>query len=151
MITKKNIFHILIGIAFFHLTACSKSDDPEAQLLKAEGYIIGYHPCMANTTITTSLGKGKGYLIATTEPKPDTLMVYGVPLGMFDIPEEWFSHTGGYLFPVEGRQRFKIRFTYQRATEKETGIYIPCNAMYPAPNIKYLNPEYILVKAEKNQ
>ena len=54
---------------------------------------------MANNTITTSLGKGNGYLVATTAANPDTLMVYGVPVGMFDIPDEWFSVTGGYLLP----------------------------------------------------
>lgn len=148
-ILRRNIFHILmITIAFFQITGCSKSNEGEVQISKAEGYVVGYHPCVVNYTVTTNKGKGKGYLVATTDANPDTLMLYGVPLTMFDIPDEWFSQTGGYLLPIEGRKRFKMRFWYWRASKNEVSTY-PCKAMYPLPYIKYLNPEYIIVKAER--
>jgi len=153
MKTKENLFYILFMIlAAFQITGCSKDDELKVQVLEAEGYVIGYHPCVGNITVTTSKGEGKGYLVATTNAKPDTLMVYGVPVGMFDIPDEWFSRTGGYLLPVEGRKTFKMRFSYQVATEKEKiGLQYACNAMYPLPDIKYLKPEYIVVTTEKTQ
>ena len=150
MITKNNLFRILVVIpAFFYITGCSKDNEPEVPIMEAEGYIIGYHPCVTHSTVTTSRGKGKGYLVATTNAKPDTLMVYGVPVNMFDIPDEWFFHSTSYLLPEEGRQRFKIQFSYQLSVEGSIATQYPCNTMSPPPSFKFLKPEYIVVKAKK--
>lgn len=79
-------------------------------------------------------------------------MVYGVPLNMFDIPDDWFFISGGYLLPEEGRKMFKMRFSYQLSTgTTDIGAQYPCNTMYPTPDqvSPFFKPEYVIVKAEK--
>lgn len=139
-----------ITFAILIFSSCSKKDEPQLQILETEGYLIGYHPCVVHNTVTTSKGQGKGYLVATITPRPDTLMVYGVPAGMFDIPENWFFFSGGYLFPEEGRRKFKVRIAYQSSKEAEIGAQHVCNALWPSPNlIKYFKPEFIVHTAKK--
>lgn len=130
--------------------ACSKSRVPEGPVFEAEGYVIGYHPCVANATVQTKRGKGKGYLVATTGAKPDTLMVYGVPADMFDIPDEWFSDCG-YLLPEKEQKKFKMKFSYQLSEIEFARLFV-CKARCPSPDFtvgKYTPPEYIIIKAEK--
>lgn len=152
---KKNLFIFLVTFfAFYLVNGCSKTDGPEGQVFEAEGYVIGYHPCVTHSTVTTSRGEGKGYLVATTGTDPDTLMVYGVPVGMFDIPGEWFFHSAAYLLPEEGRKTFKMRFSYQASAEgKSIGSQYACNAMWPLAwpieGLDYTVREHIVVKAEK--
>lgn len=79
-------------------------------------------------------------------------MVYGFPVGMLNIPQEWFSQTGGYLFPIDEQSRFKMRFSYQRATDKEKlGLQFPCNARDPQPYARFFETEYVIVKTERTE
>lgn len=153
MKTKKIITPIvLMTISMLLISGCDKTNGLDGPVFEAEGYIIGYHPCVANATVQTSHGEGKGYLVATTDAEPDTLMVYRVPVGLFDIPDEWFRHSATYLLPEEGRSRFKMRFSYRRSSEDiNIGSQYPCNAMWPQPNypVHLMNPEYSIIKAER--
>jgi hypothetical protein len=144
---KYNLVSLVTALALFSLAGCSKSEEDAEGTLKAEGYVIGYHPCVANSIVTTPKGRGNGYLIETS--KKDTVMVYGVPSGMFDIPMEWFTHSKGYLLPEEGRRKFKIEFTYKLSSGKSMGGQYPCNTMGPPPSYKNLQPEYYVLKAKR--
>ncbi|SHM63651.1 hypothetical protein SAMN04488057_102416 [Cyclobacterium lianum] len=118
-------------------------DNDETPVFQAEGYLIGHHPCVGNATVMTSKGEGKGYLVATIGANPDTIMLFGVPTDMFDVPLEWHS-----FLPDEPRDRFKMRFSYQKSQEN-IGSRYHCFGYFPGRILPYLDPEYIVLKAEK--
>lgn len=129
------------------LNGCQKDD--EEPVFEAEGYIIGHHPCVGSSTVSTGRGEGKGYLVATTGSNSDTLMVFGVPMDMFEVPEEWYSSLTP-LFPAEGGSVFKMRFSYRKSDEN-MGLQFPCIAYPPIDNLlQYAKPEYIHSDGKKN-
>ncbi|SEJ15082.1 hypothetical protein SAMN05192553_102640 [Cyclobacterium xiamenense] len=123
-------------------------DNDETPVFQAEGYLIGHHPCVRDATVMTSKGEGKGYLVATIGAKSDTLMLFGVPTDLFAIPQEWHNSLS-YFFPEAGRGMFKMSFSYQKSQES-IGLQFPCNAFLPLYHLlRYADPEYIVLKAEK--
>tara|TARA_R110001592_G_scaffold148471_4_gene373431 strand:+ start:3329 stop:3580 length:252 start_codon:yes stop_codon:yes gene_type:complete len=81
--------------------------------------------------------------VETIGANPDTLMLFGVPADMFDVPLEWHSSL-----PEENRDMFKMKFSYQRS-EENIGSRYHCIGYFPEHILRYLNPGYIVVKAEK--
>lgn len=51
MKTKLNL--ILIRVLGLIVTGCNK-DEIKQEVFEAEGYVIGYHPCVANSDVITS-------------------------------------------------------------------------------------------------
>jgi hypothetical protein len=139
----KNRWMVLVGMVFLLpvLGGCRDNDEPP--VFQAEGYIIGHHPCVGDATVMTSKGEGKGYLVATIGANPDTLMLFGVPTDMFDVPLEWHSSL-----PEESRDLFKMKFSYQ-ISEENIGSRYHCIGYFPGHILRYLDPEYIVLKAEK--
>jgi len=139
----KGKWMILVGVIFLLpiLGGCREGD--ETPVFQAEGYLIGHHPCVRAATVMTSKGEGKGYLVATIGANPDTLMLFGVPTDMFDVPQEWHSSL-----PEESRDMFKIKFSYQ-ISEENIGSRYHCIGYFPEHILRYLDPEYIVLKAEK--
>ncbi|MFO7822616.1 MAG: hypothetical protein R6V72_01665 [Cyclobacterium sp.] len=149
---KFEIFHVkwkvIMGMVFLLSILGACRDYDETPVFQAEGYLIGHHPCVRDATVTASKGEGKGYLVATTGANPDTLMLFGVATDMFDVPLEWHNSLG-YFFPEAGRQIFKMSFSYQKSQEN-IGLQYPCNAFLPLYHLlRYADPEYIVLKAEK--
>jgi len=137
---------LVMGFLLPIISGCQDND--ETPVFQAEGYLIGHHRCVGNATVMTSKGEGKGYLVATIGAKPDTLMLLGVPNDMFAIPREWHSSLS-YFFPEAGRGMFKMRFSYQKSQEN-IGLQYPCNAFLPLYHLlRYADPEYIVLNAEK--
>lgn len=132
-----------LGMLFLLPIISGCQDNDETPVFQAEGYLIGHHPCVGNATVMTSIGEGKGYLVATIGANSDTLMLFGVPTDMFVIPEEWHS-----FLPEERRDRFKMRFSYQKSQEN-IGSRYHCFGYFPGRILRYLDPEYIVLKAEK--
>jgi hypothetical protein len=139
---------VLLTLTFFLPVFGGCRGEDEVPFLEAEGYVIGHHPCVGSSTVTTSMGEGKGYLVATSGSDRDTLMLFGVPVDMFDVPVEWYS-SSGYLFPEEGQGIFIMRFSYQESAEK-IGLQYPCISYPPIDNLlRYAYPEYIILQAER--
>ncbi len=134
---------IWVGMVFLLPIPGGCQDNDETPVFQAEGYLIGHHPCVRDATVTTSKGEGKGYLVATTGANPDTLMLFGVPTDMFAIPQEWHS-----FLAEESRDMFKMKFSYQ-ISEENIGSRYHCNGYFPGRILRYLDPEYIVLKAEK--
>jgi len=143
----KGKWMIWVGMVFLLpiLGGCREGD--ETPVFQAEGYLIGHHPCVRDATVITSKGEGKGYLVATIGANPDTLMLFGIPIDMFDVPREWYSSLD-YFFPEEGRGIYKMRFSYYESAEN-ISLQYPCIALFPWHQLQYLDPEYINVKEEK--
>jgi|GEM_PF-1694067 len=146
----KGKWMVWMGMVFLLpiLGGCQDNDEPP--VFQAEGYLIGHHPCVGDATVITSKGEGKGYLVATIGANPDTLMLFGVPADIFDVPLEWHSSLS-YFFPEAGRGMFKMRFSYQKS-EENIGLQYSCSIFLPWHHLlRYANPEYIVLKAEKIQ
>ncbi|WP_244891116.1 hypothetical protein [Cyclobacterium xiamenense] len=139
---------IWVGMVFLLPILGGCQDNDETPVFQAEGYLIGHHPCVRDATVMTSKGEGKGYLVATIGAKSDTLMLFGVPTDLFAIPQEWHNSLS-YFFPEAGRGMFKMSFSYQKSQES-IGLQFPCNAFLPLYHLlRYADPEYIVLKAEK--
>ncbi len=134
---------IWVGMVFLLPILGGCQDNDETPVFQAEGYLIGHHPCVRDATVTTSKGEGKGYLVATLGASPDTLMLFGLPTDMFDVPLEWNS-----FLPEESRDGFKMKFSYQ-VSKESIGSRYHCNGYFPGRILRYLDPEYIVLKAEK--
>ena len=139
----KGTWMVLVGMIFSLPILVGCQDDDETPVFQAEGYVIGHHPCVLDATVITNKGEGKGYLVATIGANADTLMLFGVPTDMFDVPLEWHSSL-----PEESRDMFKMKFSYQRS-EENIGSRYHCIGYFQGYILRYLDPEYIVVKAEK--
>lgn len=139
--------HYILIVILIVFGACEKKT-LSGPVYESDVYIVGYDPSVANRILSTPYGKGRGFLVETIGSNPDTLMMYGIPADMFDIPDEWIIHCKGkYLLPEAGQKKFKMRISYQESSEVLS--IFACNAMYPAHPRKYFINEYIIVKAEK--
>lgn len=137
------------GVVFCLIVlGCEKGSGIDSQtIVDAEGYVIGHHPCVGSTTVTTSRGEGKGYLIATFSPSVDTIMVFGFAAELFDIPESRYTMTG--FFPVQNQEDFKVRFSYEKSQEN-IGKQFACPAYFQLNHLlRYVDREYIAIRAER--
>jgi|SRR5690554_446435 len=145
---RKHLYGIVFSVLLLLLAACEKNKMLPGPVHDAEVYIIGFSAAVGNQVLKTPIGKGWAFLVETIQSNPDTLMMFGIPEKMFNIPDEWTPRCKGrYLLPEEEQKRFKMRITYQESPEV-LGSF-PCNALYPSAPRKYFIDQYIIVKAKK--
>ncbi|WP_143959646.1 hypothetical protein [Litoribacter populi] len=142
---KKN--HLLRLVSFGILAlGCTDSNDMEP-VFNAEGYIIGFHQCIASVPMTRAQRDDMGYLVTTGT---DTLMVYGIPDELFEIPDELFiGRSVSPFFPGEIPETFKINFSYRLSKENNKGDQYACVGITGPLYFlsQYAKPEYIIISA----
>jgi hypothetical protein len=98
------------------LSSCSHNDSDKS----TDYYIVGYDYCCGVTVDTyTQTGSSRGYFIIS-DNKKDTLVTYNLPSDLFDFSIECFDSPDPHemcAFPDKFRYNFKIRMTYEIASE----------------------------------
>ncbi|SDX05635.1 hypothetical protein SAMN05444410_108160 [Hydrobacter penzbergensis] len=116
-------FFLIIGIINF--SKCKKSN-PDLPRFKAT--IIGFDPCTALSTDLTKKGlvlKIETLSINVNSTIIDTVTTYNLP-SIFVIPPEVFlNYQINYLFPLQYRNKYKFKFSYETTPDLEK-TYPPC-------------------------
>jgi hypothetical protein len=145
----------LLKISFIFLllslmgAGCEKEEE---NLIKLDGYIVGFDPCTVNHHYRI------GYIIISTDLK-DTLVTYNLsdktfkmPASvlsqssdtLYKIPESYFNNGWGCMFlQVSSRYEFKIKGTYRYAKENEKSTHLCTNDLSPD------FPQVIIASASK--
>lgn len=135
---KTTLLKLSAFILLFTLmgTGCEKEED---NLVKLDGYIVGFDPCTVNHHYQI------GYVIISTDLK-DTLVTYNLSDEIFKmsasvllqpsdtlykIPESYFKAGRGFYFPESARNEFKVKITYRYPKENEKSTHLCTNDLSP--------------------
>ncbi len=149
----KMLLLILIGLV---VSLCEKDNDQPIQI---DGYIVGFDPCTINQHYRI------GYVIISGDLK-DTIVTYNLsdfnfkmPASvllnpsdtLYIIPESYFQNfRSSAYFPIEGRNKFRIKAEYRFASEEEK-VYNLCTHDINEADFSYqfLHNQVIIISATK--